>query len=223
MQNLIPKHGGYRQLKSFQTAEIIYDLNVEFCNRYLSNPSHKAYKSYRTYDQMIQAGRSGKQNIAEGSKDSATSKTFELKLVNIARGSLEELLLDYEDFLRINNLRLWDKNDPRVLAIRQLAYEGNRTDGTYRTYMTEAESAANCLICLINQANYLLDRQLKSLSGDFAKHGDFRDRVKEAKRQEAIGESPINEAYLNFLKQQGFRLLPNGRVVKMDDPAGEGE
>src|SRR6188508_370241 len=107
---LIPKHGGYRKLKSFQIAQLCYDVTVRFCNRYIDKRS-------RTHDQMVQAARSGKQNIAEGSKASGTSKKMELKLTNVARASLEELRLDYEDFLRERELSLWAEDDPRRAAL----------------------------------------------------------------------------------------------------------
>jgi len=107
---LIPKHGGYRKLKSFQLAQLCYDVTVRFCDRYLSPRS-------RTHDQMVQAARSGVQNIAEGSKASGTSKKMELKLTNVARASLEELRLDYEDFLRHRSLPLWPEDDPRRKAL----------------------------------------------------------------------------------------------------------
>ena len=103
---LIPKHGGYRKLKSFQVAELVYDFTVRFCDKHIDRRS-------RTHDQMVQAARSGVQNIAEGSQASGTSKKMELKLTSVARASLEELRLDYEDFLRQRNLPLWDRNDPR--------------------------------------------------------------------------------------------------------------
>src|SRR5512138_2781187 len=111
---LIPKHGGYRDLKSFQNASIVYDGTVAFCNRFIPLRS-------RTHDQMVQAARSGKQNIAEGSQASGTSRKIELKLVGIARASLEELLLDYEDFLRQRGLQLWNKTHPMSQRIRRLA------------------------------------------------------------------------------------------------------
>src|SRR5512145_2184126 len=103
---LIPKHGGYRKLKSFQVAQLVYDVTVRFCDRYVEKRS-------RTHDQMVQAARSGVQNIAEGSKASGTSKKMELKLTNVARASLEELRLDYEDYLRQRGLALWPREDPR--------------------------------------------------------------------------------------------------------------
>ncbi|MCK9379228.1 MAG: four helix bundle suffix domain-containing protein [Candidatus Moranbacteria bacterium] len=174
---LIPPHGGYRKLASYQSAEIVFDLNVEFCEKYLSNRTNRTYRSYRTYDQMIQAARSGKQNIAEGSVASGTSKKTEIKLMNVARASLEELLVDYQDFLRANKLTLWDKSDPRVCAVRKLCYSSNRTCETYETYFGDAESAANILICLIHQTNFLLDRQIKSLESDFLKNGGFTENL----------------------------------------------
>jgi len=112
---LIPPHGGYRELQSYQMSEIVYDATVAFCDKYIS-------KFSRTHDQMVQAGRSGKQNIAEGCMASGTSKKTELKLVGVARASLEELLLDYEDFLRQKGLALWGKNNPKAKQVRGLCY-----------------------------------------------------------------------------------------------------
>src|SRR5574342_579080 len=119
---LIPPHGGYRKLRSFQSAQLVYDATVLFCNRFVEKRS-------RTHDQMIQAARSGVQNVAEGSMASATSKKIELKLTGVARASLEELLLDYQDFLRQRRLRLWDKNSPEALAVRR-RYQSDGTDGS---------------------------------------------------------------------------------------------
>ena len=169
-QRLIPPHGGYRKLLSYQMASLIYDLTVIFCKKFLD------FKS-RTNDQMVQAGRSGVQNIAEGSQASGTSKKTELKLVGVARASLEELLRDYEDFLRQRGLLLWDKNTPQVRTIRALSYRTDKTHTTYMTYMTNQETASNCLICLLHQANYLLDKQLERLEDDFVKNGGFTERL----------------------------------------------
>jgi len=171
-QNLIPSHGGYRNLKAYQMAEIVYDATVKFCNRFINIRS-------RTHDQMVQAARSGKQNIAEGSMASGTSKKIELKLIGIARASLEELLLDYEDFLRQNNLSLWDKNDPKALAIRQIGFQENRSYVSYRTYIEEKskEIAANTIICIVHQTNYLLDQLKRRLESDFLKEGGFTERM----------------------------------------------
>jgi len=137
---LIPPHGGYRELKSFQQAELVYDGTVKFCDRFIDRRS-------RTHDQMVQAARSGRQNIAERSQASGTSKKFELKLVGAARASLEELLLDYEDFLRQRGLKLWDKNNPTAVVVRKLAYEKNRSYMTYSSYIEKAppEVAANTI------------------------------------------------------------------------------
>lgn len=169
-QRLIPPHGGYRKLLSYQMASVIYDLTVIFCRKFL-------YQKSRTNDQMIQAARSGVQNIAEGSQASGTSKKTELKLVGVARASLEELLRDYEDFLRQKGLALWEKNDVRVRTIRALSYRANKTYRTYTTYMTRGETAANCLICLLHQTNFLLDKQLLRLEDDFIKNGGFTERL----------------------------------------------
>ena len=117
---LIPPHGGYRELRSYQNSEIVYDGTVKFCDKFIDRRS-------RTHDQMVQAARSGKQNIAEGSMASGTSKKTELKLVGVARASLEELLLDCEDFLRQRKLPLWDKSHPMAQRVRRLAYSENRS------------------------------------------------------------------------------------------------
>ncbi len=173
-ENLIPPHGGYRNLKSYQTTTLIYDLTVEFCKTYMT---YKTYGSNRMTDQMVQAARSGRQNIAEGCQASGTSKKTELKLIGVARASLEELLLDCEDFLRQNSLPFWGKDSIKAREVRELAYRTNRTNETYRTYLGNPENFANCLICLIHQANFLLDRQLKALEKNFLEEGGFTERL----------------------------------------------
>lgn len=169
---ILPPHGGYRNLKSYQTAEIVYDATVVFCNRFVPRVS-------RTHDQMVQAARSGKQNIAEGSRASGTSKKTELKLVNVARASLEELLDDFQDFLRQHGLPIWEKEHAHAQAIRKLAYLSNRSYQTYQSYIGQgsAEVAANTLICLIHQANYLLDQQLRQLEQQFLDEGGVTERL----------------------------------------------
>ncbi|MGH7770883.1 MAG: four helix bundle suffix domain-containing protein [Candidatus Binatia bacterium] len=176
--NLIGPHGGYRELKSYQNAEIVYDATVVFCDRFVSRHS-------RTHDQMVQAARSGKQNIAEGSMASGTSKKTELKLVGVARASLEELLLDFQDFLRQRQLGVWGKDHPTAQAIRKLVYRTNRSYGTYKPYIEEApaEVAANTLICLIHQTNYLLDQQLRQLEQQFLEEGGFTEKLYRARSQ----------------------------------------
>lgn len=175
--DIITPHGGYRSLKAYQTSEIVHDATVQFCARFIDRRS-------RTTDQMVQAARSGKQNIAEGSMASGTSKKFELKLVNVARASLEELLLDYQDYLRQHRLPLWGKAHPKAREIRQLAYNKNRSYMTYRSYVEQApaEVAANTLICLIHQANYLLDKLLRQLEQQFLKEGGFTERLYNARQ-----------------------------------------
>jgi len=152
-ERLIVVHGNYEELESYQTTVILYQGTVVFCDRFISKRS-------RTHDQMVQARRSGKQNIVEGCAASGTSKKMELKLVGVARASLEELLEDYTDFLRHRSLPIWDKNDPQTKAIRRLAYLENRSYETYRSCIEKEspEVAANTLLCLPHQANYLLDK-----------------------------------------------------------------
>lgn len=187
--DLIPLHGGYRKLRSFQTAQFVYDATVVFCDRFVD-------KRFRTHDQMVQAARSGVQNIAEGSMASATSKKTELKLTGVARASLEELLLDFEDFLRQRGLRVWRKDSPEALAVRR-KYQSDRSDKSDRSDSSDRsdpysistaspEIAANTILCLINQASFLLRRQLEKLEQAFLSEGGFTERLYR-KRQERKG------------------------------------
>jgi four helix bundle suffix protein len=171
-EKFIPPHGGYENLLSFRKARIVYDGIVRFCERFLD-------KRDRTREQMVQAARSGKQNIIEGSQASGTSKEIEIKLMNVARASLEELLEDYRDFLRVRGLPLWDKNSREARFVRGL---GNHKDSSYETYKTYIETrppavVANILICLIHQTNYLLDQQLRQLEKAFLREGGLRERM----------------------------------------------
>ena len=178
----IPQHGGYRDLLAYQKAEAIYDATVYFCSRFIDPKS-------RTRDQMVQAARSGKQNIAEGSMASGTSKETEIKLMNVARASLEELLVDYKDYLRVNGLPVWDKNSPeacRIRSIRPQANDNHKSHGSYETYRTYIEAvtagdAANAILCLIHQANYLLDRLIRQLEEAFVREGGLRERMTRAR------------------------------------------
>lgn len=174
----IPPHGNYRELLSYQKAEVVYDITFRFCQRFLK-------KGDRTIDQMIQAARSGKQNISEGSKASGTSKETEIKLMNVARASLEELLNDYEDFLRVRDLPLWTKDSKEARYVRRL---GNRSHVTYATFREFVETrppevVGNIAVCLIHQANYLLDQQIRRLEQDFVKEGGLRERMTRARLQ----------------------------------------
>jgi restriction system protein len=187
--DLIPQHGGYRKLRSFQAAQVVYDATVVFCNRFIERRN-------RLHDQMVQAARSGVQNIAEGSMGSATSKKTELKLTGVARASLEELLLDYEDFLRQRGLRLWDKNSPEALAVRRkyLSDMSDKPDRSknlkpaaesdpYSIRTASPEVAANTIICLVNQASFLLRRQLERLEQQFLNEGGFTERLYRTRQQ----------------------------------------
>jgi restriction system protein len=186
--------GGYRDSCSFQTATIIYDATYWFCEKFLDPRS-------RTVDQMVQAGRSGRQNIAEGSRAAATSSQTELRLLNVARSSLEELLLDFEDFLRHRRLAQWAPESPEALAVRQVPKkfkqdQSDQSDLTdlsdherwalYATWLEHADPAlrANALICLINQANYLLDQQIAALEKQFVEEGGYNEQLAAARLAE---------------------------------------
>lgn len=169
-EGLFFTHGGYRNLQSYQMSTLVYDLTAKFCDLFIDKRS-------RTHDQMVQAARSGRQNIAEGSQAAGTSKKTEIKLTSVARASLEELLIDYEDFLRQRQMKMWTKESQEAKSIRNLAYAQDRSYTTYETYLENSELAANALICLIHQTNYLLDRQLKKLSEEFLNQGGFTERL----------------------------------------------
>jgi len=194
--SLIPLHGGYRHLKSFQIAQLAFDVTVRFADRYISVRS-------RTHDQMVQAARSGVQNIAEGSKVSGTSKKMELKLTNVARASLEELRLDYEDYLRQRGLALWPENDPRRKAL--VAKRCRTADEVVRwvhevrhghdprsslsmpsipsIQSTYPEIAANAAHVLIGVACALLDRQIEAQAAAFTREGGFTERLYRVRSQ----------------------------------------
>lgn len=184
MDTLIPVHGGYRTLKGFQIAQLAYDVTVRFCNRYIDRRS-------RTHDQMVQAARSGVQNIAEGSQAAGTSKKTELKLTNVARASLEELKLDYQDYLRQHNHALWEKNDPRRKALVDRRCATADDVASWVKHVVDNEpagqktqkgqtydaAAANAALVLIGVACAMLDRQINRLAGDFEKEGGFTERL----------------------------------------------
>lgn len=193
--------GGYRKLRSFRAATVIYDGTVRFCERFLD-------KRTRMVDQMVQAARSGRQNIAEGSRASATSSQTELRLLTVARASLDELLLDYEDFLRQRHLRQWNKDDPEAQAVRDVGRMVDQVDRTdpsdrpdhaaYAAWLENQDPAvvANALICLIHQANYLLDQQIATLERRFVEEGGYSERLAAARiaeRQRQQQRSPAPE------------------------------
>jgi four helix bundle suffix protein len=200
--SMLRPHGGYRRLRSFQVTEIIYDGTVSFCDRFVDKRS-------RTHDQMVQAARSGRQNIAEGSRASATSSQTELRLVNVARASLDELLLDFEDFLRQRKLKQWAKDDPEARRVREVGSRrgrgfSDRTDQSdptdrsgdkkdYSEWLDHRDSAvvANALICLIHQANYLLDRQIQGLEREFVEGGGYSERLAAARLEKRRSQGMV--------------------------------
>ena len=173
---LLPPRGDYKTLLSFQKAEVVYDITFRFAHKFLA-------RGDRTIDQMIQSARSGKKNILEGSKAGLTSKETEIKLTNVARASLEELLDDYEDFLRSRDLPRWDKESTQARYTRRLGRATPHTYELYREFMETRppEVIANIAICLIHQTNFLIDRQLRRLEKDFLAQGGLRERMTRAR------------------------------------------
>jgi four helix bundle suffix protein len=178
-RGFIPKHGGYRNLLSYQKAEIVYDATVSFCDRFIDRRS-------RTHDQMVQAARSGKQNIIEGSVASAFSKETEIKLTGVARASLEELLADYRDFLRTRHLEEWPRDHAYALRLRKLNQIPNATYEHFRKGIEHQDPAiaANVIIGLVQVTNYLLDRQIRKLEEAFLQEGGLRERMTRARLEE---------------------------------------
>ena len=186
-RTIMPPHGNYEELLSYQKAVVVYDMTFHFCERFLR-------KGDRTIDQMVQAARSGKQNIVEGSKASGTSKEMEIKLTNVARASQEELLEDYRDFLRVRNLPQWDKDSKEARFVRRLGSKPHTTYEAYREFCDTrpAEVVANIAICLIHQTNYLLDQQLRRLEKDFVEQGGLRERMTRVRLQYRYSTQPAN-------------------------------
>lgn len=172
MPKIIQKSGGYPSLLSFKKATIIYDGTLFFCKRYLSSRD-------RTVDQMVQAARSGKQNIAEGNLAGATSKEMEIKLTNVARASLGELLIDYEDYARVNNIERWQYDNPLRLRLKEINSDNNATYESFRRAIEsdKVEYIVNTMLFLIDKAMYLLGRQLENLEREFIEKGGIRERM----------------------------------------------
>lgn len=182
--NFIPQKGYYRTLRVYKIAEIIYDVTYIFTQRFLS-------KGDRTIDQMIQAARSGKQNIAEGSAAGSTSKETEIKLTNVAKASLQELLIDYEDFLRIRDLELWGKDSPKTLKTRKICTRNNDPSFYRNAFkIRSAETVANIAIILIHQADVLLYRLIERQKQDFLHQGGIREQMTKARIQHRNTQSP---------------------------------
>jgi four helix bundle suffix protein len=175
-EGFIPLHGGYAGLLAYQKARIVFQATSRFCERFPE-------KRDRTFDQMTQAARSGKQNIVEGSKVSGTSKEAEIKLIDVARSSVEELLEDYRDFLRNQKRSLWAKNSREALFVRKLASKENVSYETDETHIESRSAAvvANIIVCLIHQTNYLLDQLIRKLEQDYLAEGGLRERMTRAR------------------------------------------
>ncbi|MBR6699137.1 MAG: four helix bundle suffix domain-containing protein [Bacteroidaceae bacterium] len=172
---IIKRSGNYRKLLSYQKTEVIYEMTYYFCHTYLQ-------KGDRTVDQMIQAARSGKQNIVEGTAASGTSAKTEIKLINVAKASLQELLEDYADYLRTRNLRRWEEDSQEMAAMRRLGSEQSEPEFFMQLCRTRPpETIANMAIVLIYQADYLLYKQLQRLEQEFMKNGGFSERMTKAR------------------------------------------
>lgn len=177
MEKLIRPTGNYRKLLSYQKTEVIYEMTFYFCNTYLQ-------KGDRTVDQMVQAARSGKQNIIEGSAASATSAKTEIKLVNVAKASLQELLEDYIDYLRTRGHRQWEEGSVELETMRQLGREHSDAEYFMNLCVTRPpETIANMAIVLIKQADYLLFKQLERLEKDFVNRGSFSERMMRVRKE----------------------------------------
>lgn len=207
MAEIILPHGNYQKLESYQNSVIIFDATQVFCQNFLT-------KGDRTIDQMIQAARSGKQNIIEGCAAAGTSSETEIKLIGVARASLEELVEDYRDYLRTHRLPLWDKDDLRIRQIRQFAKQKNKTYETYKSYLppNDPELFCNTMISLIHQTNYLLDRQIKSLEKNFIEKGGIRERMANARKSYRVQQT---EAALVLLREVYRDLAAQGNQELM--------
>ena len=189
----IPPHGHYQELLSYKKSAIVYSATVKFCERFISIKD-------RTYDQMVQAARSGKQNIIEGSKASGTSKETEIRLTNVARASLEELLEDYKDYIKNRKEIIWDKDSKEALYVRKLAYSKDESyENTYEQFIETRDGivCANIILCLIHQCNYLLDQQIRRLEEDFIKNGGLRERMYQARKNFRDNPFPAQETQDN--------------------------
>lgn len=165
---MLPKH---KYLLTYRYSEIVHDLTVVFCEKHIS-------KFSRTYDQMVQAARSGKQNIVEGVGQSYTSKKGEIKLLGVANASIEELIADYEDFLRQKKMPIWSKDDPEVKAFRQWGIEATKlTSPRLLTLPKEPIEAANLLLTLCHQLAFLLSRQIAAVEKKFIEEGGFTENL----------------------------------------------
>lgn len=176
-QPFLPHGGSYKNLIAYQKAECVYDVTFYFAHHYLE-------KSDRTIDQMVQAARSGKQKIAEGAAAGNTSKETEIKLTNVAKASLQELLVDYEDFLRVRGLKQWQPDDARLAQTKRACAAHNDSE-YYRKAMPErsAETIANIAITLIHQTDWLLNKLIERLEIQFVENGGVKEQMTKARKE----------------------------------------
>ena len=214
-KDFLRQDNNYRTLKAFQKAECIYDVTYYFANKYLKVGD-------RTVDQMVQAARSGKQNLAEGNIDGITSREMELTLTNVNRASLHELLLDYEDYLRVRGLEQWDYDDPRCVQTRAFC-KAHLDSAIYREKIKERsdETIANIAITLIHQCDVLIKGQKKKKKRDFLEKGGIKEEMYKArkdwqKRNGAYGKIPYEGHGYNRQNGQN-RQNGNGQTTSQDD------
>ena len=191
-EELVPHRGNYKKLLSYQKADVIFQLTYYFCHKFLQ-------RGDRTVDQMVQAARSGKQNIIEGSAASSTSAKKEIKLLNVAKASLQELLEDYEDYLKTRRCPQWQENSIELEAMRKLGREHN--DSKYFMDLAETrppETIANMVIVLIKQADYLLYRQLQRLADDFVREGGFSERMTRIRKAQRDNDLKVSKYPKDF-------------------------
>lgn len=191
-EELVPHRGNYKKLLSYQKADVIFQLTYYFCHKFLQ-------RGDRTVDQMVQAARSGKQNIIEGSAASSTSAKTEIKLLNVAKASLQELLEDYEDYLKTRRCPQWQENSIELEAMRKLGREHN--DSKYFMDLAETrppETIANMVIVLIKQADYLLYRQLQRLADDFVREGGFSERMTRIRKAQRDNDLKVSKCPKDF-------------------------
>jgi four helix bundle suffix protein len=202
-ERFIPPHGGYRKLLAYQRAEVVFDATLRFCERFVDPRS-------RTYDQMVQASRSGKQNIGEGSQLSGTSKEAEVKLTNVARSSLQELLEDYRDFLRSRDIEEWPKDHPYAKRLSVLCRTPGANYDTFKKAVEHPDPAicANAIVGLIKVAHRLLGGLLRRQERDFVEEGGLRERMTRARLAHRAAEQE-RERQAGRKGTQGSREMPS--------------
>jgi len=212
MGDIILPRGNYENLESYKNSVVIYDATQVFCQRYLT-------RGDRTVDQMIQAARSGKQNIVEGCQAARISSETEIKLTGVARASLQELLEDYQDYLRTHHLTLWAKDDPRTLRLRAFLRNTEKTYAAFQSYLEcgDPELFCNLMISMIHQTNYLLDRLLQSLEKTFVANGGLRERMYYARIEgrKAVADFSCEINLLREIRRELLQILPEDKKTEI--------